>query len=272
VDRLYILAPALVPASYMIIMLVIYTVRQLVGRPPVVADDGKKISEVFGPFLTQYFLWLLAPIERLFVVRRVSPNVLTAASLLACAAAGVAIALGHLATAAWTYILAGALDILDGRLARATRQSSRAGAFLDSISDRWGELFVFSGFAWFLRDSYWLGAVLLAMAGSMMVSYTRARGEGLGIELDGGFMQRPERIALVAIGTLVTAWFDAARDTVEYVPHVIGVALVLIGLGSSATAIGRWIQGYRRLAADERARRPATPDAPRLSKHRPAQS
>jgi hypothetical protein len=60
-------------------------------------------------------------------------------------------------------------------------------------------------------------------------------------------MQRAERIALVAIGTLITAWFNAAHDTREYGIHVIGVALLIVGVGSSATAVSRWIQGYRML-------------------------
>src|SRR4029077_18703874 len=105
------------------------------------------------------------------------------------------------------------LDVLDGRLARAMNRQSRAGAFLDSVTDRWGELFVFTGFAWFLRGSVWLLAVMLAVIGSVMVSYTRARGESLGIVLDGGNMQRAERIALVSLGTLVTAYFHSTLST-----------------------------------------------------------
>jgi CDP-diacylglycerol--glycerol-3-phosphate 3-phosphatidyltransferase len=96
---------------------------------------------------------------------------------------------------------------------------------------------------------------MLAAGGSLMVSYTRARGEALGIALDGGAMQRAERIALVSIGTLITAWFNAARDTQEYGIHVIGVALLIVGVGSSWTAISRWVQGYRMLRdAEEQSR------------------
>jgi CDP-diacylglycerol---glycerol-3-phosphate 3-phosphatidyltransferase len=269
-NKLYVLAPALVPLAYMIIMLIVFLARRAVGRP-VEVQNRRKFSLVFGPVLTDYLVWLLQPIERLFVVRRVSPNTLTIASLLACAISAVAIATSHLATAGWAYIFAGMFDLLDGRLARATKQESKAGAFLDSVSDRWGELFVFSGFAWMLHDSYWLLAVMLAMAGSMMVSYTRARGESLGVSLDGGFMQRAERIAVVSMGILVTAWFDAGSDTAEYVPHVIGVALTLTGLGASITAVTRWVRGYRQLKALE-ARRSAEDGDMRISGERPAAS
>ena len=81
------------------------------------------------------------------------------------------------------------------------------------MSDRWGELFVFAGYAWLLRDSGWLLAVIAAMGGSLMVSYTRARAEGLGVELAGGMMQRAERIMLVAIGTVIAAWYGDDLET-----------------------------------------------------------
>jgi phosphatidylglycerophosphate synthase len=252
-ERVYILAPGIVPAVYMAVMFGVYCVLCMTGRTPqVIGIDRRKFSELVGPFVTRYFLWLIAPIEKVFVANRVSPNFLTLTSLVGCAGSGVAIATNHMATAAWLYVFAGILDILDGRLARATSQQTIAGAFLDSVSDRWGELFVFAGFAWFVRDSVWLLAVMLAVAGSMMVSYTRARGEGLGLRLDGGLMQRAERIGLVSVGTMITAWFHAVPDTRIYGPHIIGVSMLIVGLGSSFTAIGRWMDGYRALQLRER--------------------
>jgi phosphatidylglycerophosphate synthase len=153
--------------------------------------------------------------------------------------------------AGWLYVAAGVLDVLDGRLARATNQQSKAGAFLDSVTDRWGELLVFAGCAWFLRDMVWLLAALAAMIGSVMVSYTRARGEGLGIRLSGGVMQRCGRMILVATGTLIAAWFHPAVDLGRNGSAVMGTALLLCGVGSIGTAISRWVRGYRLLRAGE---------------------
>ncbi len=247
-ERLAILLPALIPAAYMLAMLAVYVIRWAVGRPPYVeAFDRRRASQVFGPFLTKYFLWILQPVLRFGVAWRVRPDAITIASLLCAAGAGVAIAAGHLATAGWLYIVAGALDIVDGRLARATKTQTRAGAFLDSVGDRWAELLVLSGFVWYLRDSAWQGAAVLAIAGSMMVSYTRARGEGVGLELDKGAMQRAERIALVAVGTLVAAWLEAGAATAGAGVHVIGAALLATGVGATLTALGRWREGYRKL-------------------------
>lgn len=251
-ERFYIIAPALVPTAYMLIAFAYFCVRWTLGkRPEVDGADRRKYSEIIGPLLTSYFLWIIRPIERAFIAARISPNALTMVSLVLCAGSGVAVASGYLALSAWCYIFAGTLDVLDGRLARATNQSSEAGAFLDSVADRWGELLVFSGFAWLLHDSAWLFAVLLAVAGSMMVSYTRARGEGLGLKLDGGTMQRAERILIVSVGTVAAALLETASSTAGYGIHLVGVCLLITGLGSTVTSIGRWNDGYRLLKERE---------------------
>ena len=252
-ERLGVLAPALTLLAAVAVAFIVYSLKCAIGRTPHIAGlERRKFRGPVGPFFMRFGLWVMKPVERWIVAKRINPNLLTYGSLLACSLAGLAIATGHMATAAWLYILGGLLDLLDGRLARATGQSSQSGAFLDSVADRWAELSVFAGFAWFLRDSPWLGALMLAVAGSVMVSYTRARGEGLGLNLSGGSMQRAERIAVVSIGTLVTAWFDAKTDTAEYAPHVIGVALLIVGVASAGTAVGRWIRGYRELRGRER--------------------
>jgi len=252
VERFFIIAPALIPVAYMVGMFAYFATCTAFGRQPVVQGVNRRtFSEIIGPFVTAYFLWLIQPLERVLVAGRVSPNILTMVSLGLCGLSGIAGAVGFLATATWLYIAAGVLDILDGRLARATEQSSQAGAFLDSVSDRWGELLVLAGLAWYLRMTPWMAAAMLAIAGSMMVSYTRARGEGLGIKLDGGTMQRAERILVVSFGTLVAAWCAASASTEAIAVHVIGAALGLTGIGASATGISRWINGYRLLKGRE---------------------
>jgi len=248
-EQLIVLAPALVPFGAGVAAFVVYCGMCAAGRRPQ-TGESRKHSRFFY-FFIDYFLWLLRPFERMLKASRLSPDATTLISLAACAGSGLAIATGHLATAGWLYIVAGGLDVLDGRLARATGRQSKAGAFLDSVTDRWGELFVFTGFAWFLRGSGWLLADMFALVGSIMVSYTRARGESLGIVLDGGAMQRAERIAIISLSTLVTAWFHCVAETRYIAPHVIGVALFITGAGSAATAVSRWAMGYRMLKERE---------------------
>ncbi len=256
-ERVLILAPALVGVAFLAATFTAYCVLCAVGRTPQVA--ALKHNQIFGPFLARYILWLLGPLERV-LLGRVSANAITTASLLACIGAAVAVANGRLATAAWLYGLGGMFDLLDGRLARASGTQSPAGALFDSVSDRWAELALFTGYAWYLQGSPWLLAVMGAAGGSMMVSYTRARGEGLGLSLSGGAMQRAERVILVSVGTLVAAWLAAAPSTASYAPATVGVALAVCGVTATWTAIGRWIVGYRQLQAQARPPSVATPE------------
>jgi phosphatidylglycerophosphate synthase len=224
---------------------VVYSVRCATGRAP--AIENVKHNQLLGPFFARFLVWVIGPLERL-LIGRVSPNVITATSLLLCGITGAAVALGHLPGGVWLYAFAGILDVLDGRLARLANQQTPAGALFDSVSDRWGELFMFAGYVWFLHDSPWLLAVMSAIGGSMMVSYTRARAEGLGISLSGGVMQRAERIVLVAGGTLIAAWYGADLETASLVEPILGVTMLICGVGSTATAVNRWVVAYRELS------------------------
>jgi CDP-diacylglycerol--glycerol-3-phosphate 3-phosphatidyltransferase len=134
----------------------------------------------------------------------------------------------------------------------------------DSVSDRWGEPFVLSGYVWLLHDSAWLLAALSAIGGSMMVSYTRARAEGLGIQLAGGMMQRAERIMLVAVGTLIAAWYGDNLETASAVASIVGATMLICGVASTATAVNRWLVGYRELARRYDARNDALDDDERI--------
>ena len=251
-DLLVVVAPAIILVGLLIVGFAAYSLLCAVGRAPQVAGlEGKRFS--LGRYFIVYWHWVLSPAERFLVRKRVSPNTITLIALAVSVASGVAIALGHLATGGWLYILSGTLDIIDGRLARATQRTSAAGGFLDSVADRWSEAAVFSGFAWLLRDTNWSLAVIIALAGSMMVSYVRAAGEVRGTLLDGGLMKRPERILVVSAGTLACAGLASVPSTMAMVPTVMGSVLAFVGAGSILTALGRWVKGYRNLQGMERA-------------------
>jgi phosphatidylglycerophosphate synthase len=262
-DRLIILAPALLGVAFTLAAFAVYCVLCATGHAPRV--DRVKHNQLFGPFLARFVLWMVAPVERA-LSGRVSANTVTLLSLAAFVAAGVLIGVGRLATGAWIALLGGVLDMIDGRLARAAEAPSPGGPLVDSVADRWAELALFTGYAWYLHETAWLLAVMLAISGSMMVSYTRARGEGLGIDLRGGIMQRAERVTLISIGALVGAWFALSPATASYAPVAVGLALVACGVGSTFTAIGRWIEGYRRLTAGPEAK--PVPDVVRLEEAR----
>ncbi|HTL38185.1 MAG TPA: CDP-alcohol phosphatidyltransferase family protein [Kofleriaceae bacterium] len=220
------------------------------GRPPQMV--AVKHNQLLGPFWAGFIVWLIGPIERL-IVGRVSPNFITALSLAMCLATGIAAGTHHLAAAAWLFIFGGILDIMDGRIARLAGMQTKSGALFDSVSDRWGELAVFGGILWFLHDSAWMLAVFAAIGASTMVSYTRARAEGLGVELSGGMMQRAERIILVSGGMLVAAWYAADPESASAATPILGVTMLVCAVTSGATAINRWVIAFRTLAAREAA-------------------
>jgi len=244
VDRFFLLIPALIVLAVLVFAFAVYAVRCAIGKPPQMGEV--KHNEIFGLFFARFLVWLISPLERV-LIGRVSANAITATSLALCAISGIAIADGRLANGAWIFAVAGILDVLDGRLARHAQQSSPAGALFDSVSDRWGELFVFGGASWFLHESPWMLAALAGLGGSMMVSYTRARAEALGVRGAMGFMQRAERIFLVTGGLFIAAWFELGDDDVA--ASVLGVSMLICGLTSSATAISRFVVAYRVLTA-----------------------
>jgi CDP-diacylglycerol--glycerol-3-phosphate 3-phosphatidyltransferase len=212
-------------------------------------------NAIASKFFVDYVLWIVSPF-----VRRVSiaPNLITLISFVVALSAAASIACGWYAVAAWQVVVSGLLDILDGHVARRTGRSSRAGAFLDSVTDRWGELVIAAALVFALRGSA-LGtaAALAAIAGAQMVSYTRARGESLGIQLDGGTMQRPERIVAVSAALLLggighgTGAFDGEL--------VMALILGALGIWTCITALQRLRDGMRALATDK-ARAPARSD------------
>jgi CDP-diacylglycerol---glycerol-3-phosphate 3-phosphatidyltransferase len=270
-ERFYLLAPPLLLLALLCVTFVIYCGLCAIGKTPNVGRV--KHNQVFGEFMARYLVWVIQPVERL-LVGRVSPNTITAISLVMCAACGVMAGLGQLGAAVWLYTFAGILDIIDGRLARLQNKQTESGALFDSVSDRWGELFIFTGYAWYMRDNIWLFAVMGAMGSSMMVSYTRARAEGLKVEMSGGMMQRAERIFVVVCGTLLAAWYTLSPDpqTATHGTAILGCTMLLVALTSTATAVNRWIQAYRVLAkrdAEKFAKLPVVAPAPEPRAEKP---
>lgn len=123
---------------------------------------------------------------------------------------------GDLSYVGWAgalILFAGLFDMLDGQVARLGNMSSKYGALFDSVLDRYSELVMFLGICYYLvAHHYFLSSLFafIALIGSMMVSYTRARSEGLGIENKGGWMQRPERVVLTGVSAMacgITGYF-----------------------------------------------------------------
>ncbi len=166
---------------------------------------------------------LIRPMARLGI----TPNMLTGIGLLLSLLTAVVIAQGFLFTGGVLVLLAGVFDMFDGAMARVQHTATPFGAFFDSTLDRYSESVILFGLLWYtlqrptnFRDMLWPTSheqtwmilfIYIAIVGSLMVSYTKARAEGLGIECKVGFLARPERVVLLAIGLLfgVSIWILA---------------------------------------------------------------
>jgi len=154
------------------------------------------------------FQEIIRPAGNFFSKIGLHPNVLSITGLVLSIVAGIIYTRGRFFWAAWVVVLAGICDSLDGNLARETGKSSLFGAFLDSTLDRYGEMCILIGIAWYFAvgpepNPWSLLFIITAMTGSFMVSYTRARAEGIGLECKVGLMQRAERMILLIIGSLL---------------------------------------------------------------------
>lgn len=139
-------------------------------------------------------------------------------------------------------IFAGLFDMMDGRLARLGNMQSTFGALWDSTLDRYSELFTLFGILFYLLANQWVWSgiiTFLAIIGSIMVSYVRARGEGLGLDVKVGFMQRPERVVVTAIGSIVCGVCNSL--------WALAVPMMLIALLANITAFWRIAYCYKQL-------------------------
>jgi len=149
---------------------------------------------------------LLEAIGRPLARAHISPNWVTGAGLVITIGAGVLAALGFLQWAAIVYAAGALCDALDGTLARVSGRSSRFGGFLDSTLDRFEEAILFLGLTVYYarQGSVWEPPLILAaVASSLMVSYTRARAEGLGVACLEGLFTRAVRVTITVVGLLL---------------------------------------------------------------------
>ena len=195
------------------------------------------------------YLRIIAPLGKFLAKLGVHPNILSITGFALSVVAGIIYSAGSFFWAAWVVVLAGTCDALDGQIARRTNKTSSFGAFFDSTLDRYSDMFLFVGLAYYFSGgvvpvglpdpgigrvtSPWtVVIIILAIVGSFMVSYTRARAEGLGLECKKGMMQRPERITLLVIGSLL-------GSIPKVGPVLLTITLLILAISSNLTALFR---------------------------------
>jgi CDP-diacylglycerol--glycerol-3-phosphate 3-phosphatidyltransferase len=175
-----------------------------VGAAPALTTGMERLRD----FVREHLEAVLTPVAALLLRLGVKANQVSVAGVLLTVVAAALIVAGNLWLAGLVYLVAGMLDMLDGILARLAKSDSRFGAFLDSTLDRISEGVVFAALAYYLAqggNAVDAGLVVLALLGSLLVSYTRARAEGLGIECKVGIVTRAERVVLIAFA-LLSGW------------------------------------------------------------------
>jgi CDP-diacylglycerol--glycerol-3-phosphate 3-phosphatidyltransferase len=176
---------------------------------------------------------ILDPISRLLARMGVQPNLLSMIGLFAATAAGAVVAAGHISMGGWLFLFSGPFDALDGALARTAGLESRFGAFLDSFIDRYSEAVVLFGilcWATFNDDHILVLVTFLTMVGSLMVSYARARAEGLGLSCKVGIFTRLERVIVLTLALMTKQLL---------------VGLIILALLTNFTALQRMFHIYR---------------------------
>jgi CDP-diacylglycerol--glycerol-3-phosphate 3-phosphatidyltransferase len=175
---------------------------------------------------------------------RITPNALTTSGVLLCLAASIIVlfegsnALLYYWVGATVFVAGSVLDILDGALARAGGKTTPFGAFLDSTTDRVSEGFMLTAIAYILARQHhpiFVAVVMAAVAGSILVSYTRARAEAIGLRGDVGIGSRAERVVVITGGLVLAPW------------GVLGWAIALLACTAWITVVQRVLHVRKQL-------------------------
>ena len=183
-----------------------------------------QIRETIGLRITE-------PVVGVLSQSGIKPNALTFISLVLSIAAAYLIATSHFFLGGVLVLLSGLFDLLDGALARFTKQTTKFGAILDSTFDRVSEAAIFCGLLiWYMPKGAVLeaAAIFAALIGSFLVSYIRARAEGLGLECRVGLFTRAERVIVLAIGLLINQVFIALWVLIVFVYITIAQRLLYL--------------------------------------------
>ncbi|HNK44893.1 MAG TPA: CDP-alcohol phosphatidyltransferase family protein [Pseudomonadota bacterium] len=240
---LTVLVPLLGLPAFWIVSFLIYCVKCAIFG----MDRTPRIDQVVKtPWLPRIVMefgyWMFRIPVRICIALGITPNMITFGSMLLTVLAAVAVAIGHFAFGGWVLLFAFTCDAWDGIVARATNNCTASGEFFDSTMDRYNDLFTFLGYLYYYRNQPWVFVVTaLAMVGSTVVSYSRAKGDAVGINANVGYMQRHERAVWLGVSTALSPIAAAYIEPDAAVPlyHVAAGVLVLMAVMTNITAIWR---------------------------------
>jgi len=217
---------------------------------------GKKeppSSKLLGSGIKAWWILMMRPIEDYLIEQRIHPNILTITTLIVSIITGFLFHLGWVFLAGVLLLAGSTFDIFDGRVARAQGLSSQHGAFFDSCLDRFSEAFIYLGLLSYFHGSLFSYVVFLILSSTMMVSYTRARAEGLGVDCEVGVMQRTERVVYLGVLSVFNFLGNLIASGLGFRPadYLVKCALLVILIFSTYTAIHRMVHVMKRLKERE---------------------
>src|SRR6266545_1617943 len=222
-----------------------YRIRTLTGGRAIDARIAREPGTVLlGRFPMEAVHWAARAAGRLLARAKVSPDALTLTSLLVTSVSLPLAATGHHLLAGCVFVVGATFDALDGIVARARGLASRAGEVLDAVVDRYADAAPLIGLAIYFRHS--VGALLLtmlALLGSAMVSYVRAKHEAIGVELPGWVMRRPECVAYVGAGLVLGPLIGLLEIPEVSSERVILVFVGIVAILSHLAAVKLTLQG-----------------------------
>jgi CDP-diacylglycerol---glycerol-3-phosphate 3-phosphatidyltransferase len=202
--------------------------------------------KLIGEAIIQGYLKAISPIENWFVKSGIHPNMVTWAGLVLTVIAANFFRIGSFVWAGLFMGFAGTCDVLDGRIARKTGKKSDYGAFFDSTIDRYSDVIVFVGLMMFFNEQYVNILIIMAITGSLLTSYARARAEGLGIDCKVGLMQRPERVAYIAVASFFNGIFEPTFLLWFGIKHILVIAVLwFVAIMANITVLQRIVHMKR---------------------------
>lgn len=204
-----------------------------------------RLHESFiGIFLLEFWSWITRPLLNFFKLVGITPNGITLLSILLSFITGVFYSFGYIASGGWLLVFGSSMDMLDGALARETGRVTKAGAYLDSCGDRYSDSFYFIGIGVFFLSKNYSSAtgsftltaadfiavivIMTILLGAAAMSYVKARGDVAGASTKRGLMQRPERVLMLSLLTVLDPFFRVILVRYGQHPDLILITVLII--------------------------------------------
>lgn len=235
---------------FWLLHLPVFLVRCAIWGVPKSERVSKMKSKVVPRVFAEYGYWMLSSQVKFFVRLGITADMMTALSLVTALGGGVFLAMGRFGLGGWLMFFSFFCDAYDGMVARHTNSSSDRGEFFDSVVDRYADTIIMLGFLCYYRnDPLPASLFALALIGSTVMGYAKAKGEAVGVDPSVGMMQRNERAAYLGVATVTSSvlTYFVEPGAAHPMHHLVLIVMVPIAFFTNLTAIWRTAYVMRRM-------------------------